>query len=557
MLYGIVCPRFFARAIIPCKRHSGGIERVRQMSEGTASMFGALLRRYRIAAGLTQETLAVRAGLSPHGISDLERGARRTPRHETVRLLANALDLSREDRDHFEGAACRSRAAVKHVSDGPLRTWALSTPLTRRRDELAAIGRFFIPGESLLLVPGEFGIRTTRSQQTLQDFVTKGAATLYGALAQLYVMSGQYAEQLHAAEQAAGFAQVADDQPLLAQANMCQGTALLMLGRLEEALHTFVGCLPALKSSGNLCDMANTWHNIARIYQARGEFIQQRAAIEEALEAAGRCGEPTLVAFLRCARGEHSYLSGDWVEARKEFDEASALLEMVGVSWATPYPLLGQGTLLMAQGHTQAATGALEAATGFAQNTGDHAVVRSAQIALAEAETLRGEGALALARLRRFCGDVSGQDLTALALHAWACMETGDTQSACALLERAEETARAQDHRVGLVETLHVRARVMLGESALPEAVVALDEASRLAHAMPYPYAEAKLSHVYALIYARSGAVEQARRHMRHALAICQSLGERLYAEAILAALALHTFWCLFLVVPWQAADFL
>ena len=35
-----------------------------------------LLRRYREAAGLTQETLAQRAGLSARGISDLERGAR-------------------------------------------------------------------------------------------------------------------------------------------------------------------------------------------------------------------------------------------------------------------------------------------------------------------------------------------------------------------------------------------------------------------------------------------------------------------------------------------------
>ena len=36
-----------------------------------------LLLRYRMAAGLSQEDLAERAGLSRRGISDLERGARR------------------------------------------------------------------------------------------------------------------------------------------------------------------------------------------------------------------------------------------------------------------------------------------------------------------------------------------------------------------------------------------------------------------------------------------------------------------------------------------------
>ena len=36
--------------------------------------FGELLRRYRAAAGLTQEELAARTGLTPQGISLLERG---------------------------------------------------------------------------------------------------------------------------------------------------------------------------------------------------------------------------------------------------------------------------------------------------------------------------------------------------------------------------------------------------------------------------------------------------------------------------------------------------
>ena len=76
----------------------------------TETGFGDLLRRHRIAAGLTQEALAERAGLSTRGISDLERGARELPRKDTLRLLLQALDLSQADRAALVAAARRPPA---------------------------------------------------------------------------------------------------------------------------------------------------------------------------------------------------------------------------------------------------------------------------------------------------------------------------------------------------------------------------------------------------------------------------------------------------------------
>jgi transcriptional regulator with XRE-family HTH domain len=63
--------------------------------------FGALLRQYRLAGGLTQETLAERAGLSPRSIQHLERGETR-PYRETVRRLVQALRLAGEQRTRLE-----------------------------------------------------------------------------------------------------------------------------------------------------------------------------------------------------------------------------------------------------------------------------------------------------------------------------------------------------------------------------------------------------------------------------------------------------------------------
>jgi len=55
--------------------------------------YGDWLRRCRLAAGLSQEQLAERAGLSVRTISDIERGHTSRPRSSSVSLIAGALGL--------------------------------------------------------------------------------------------------------------------------------------------------------------------------------------------------------------------------------------------------------------------------------------------------------------------------------------------------------------------------------------------------------------------------------------------------------------------------------
>jgi LuxR family maltose regulon positive regulatory protein len=74
--------------------------------------FGALLRAYRVAAGLSQEELAERAHLSQRTISDLERGVTTAPYRDTVAQLADALELAASDRAALEDAVHRARASL-------------------------------------------------------------------------------------------------------------------------------------------------------------------------------------------------------------------------------------------------------------------------------------------------------------------------------------------------------------------------------------------------------------------------------------------------------------
>jgi predicted ATPase/transcriptional regulator with XRE-family HTH domain len=81
--------------------------------------FGALLRRYRLAAGLSQEVLAERAGLSVQGLSTLENGRRQSPYRHTVALLAKAMNLPAPDAAALEAAIVRVRAPAAATAPAP------------------------------------------------------------------------------------------------------------------------------------------------------------------------------------------------------------------------------------------------------------------------------------------------------------------------------------------------------------------------------------------------------------------------------------------------------
>jgi predicted ATPase/DNA-binding XRE family transcriptional regulator len=110
---------------------------------GRVSAFGAALKRFRLAAGLTHEALAERAVLSARTISDLERGVAQAPRRQTLALLARGLRLTPEQRQVLEAsarpAATRERAGRRrHTLPAPVTSFV---GRERETDELRVLLR--------------------------------------------------------------------------------------------------------------------------------------------------------------------------------------------------------------------------------------------------------------------------------------------------------------------------------------------------------------------------------------------------------------------------------
>jgi DNA-binding SARP family transcriptional activator/DNA-binding XRE family transcriptional regulator len=94
---------------------------------------GALIRKYRRAAGLTQQQLADRSGLSVATVRDLEQGRSRRPRATSLAAIASALRLNPAESDALVAAG--AGAPASHGSGlwlavlGPVAAWRDGLPL--------------------------------------------------------------------------------------------------------------------------------------------------------------------------------------------------------------------------------------------------------------------------------------------------------------------------------------------------------------------------------------------------------------------------------------------
>jgi transcriptional regulator with XRE-family HTH domain len=135
-----------------------------------------LLRSLRSGAGLSQEALAERSGLSSRTVSDIETGAARSPRLITLMLLSEALGLSPADRSRLQDAAKPVRPAAVLPALSVLR----ATALVGRDADVARLSALL--GDDavrLITLAGPAGVGKT--SLATQVAIERGATFKHGA----------------------------------------------------------------------------------------------------------------------------------------------------------------------------------------------------------------------------------------------------------------------------------------------------------------------------------------------------------------------------------------
>jgi predicted ATPase/transcriptional regulator with XRE-family HTH domain len=126
--------------------------------------FGPLLRRLRLAAGLSQEALAERAQVSTRTVSDLERGINRAPRHETLLLLVEALHLDDTERQLLTLAARPELTAPADLPAAPplIHLPQPSSAIFGRDDDIQRAIDLLLGPARLVTLVGPGGVGKTR-----------------------------------------------------------------------------------------------------------------------------------------------------------------------------------------------------------------------------------------------------------------------------------------------------------------------------------------------------------------------------------------------------------
>ena len=311
------------------------------------------------------------------------------------------------------------------------------------------------------------------------------------------------------------------------------------MGRLEEARRVLEERLSLAEAANDYWGQLSAAHYLGKLSMPQGDFDAALHYHGRALELAEQLGARSRISAETSNLSEVLFYLGDWARARSHAERAveqarwaSSGLSASYFQYADVFRRLGM--IRAAIGEREDAVACFEESVALAERIPYPEAERSGQYSLAEQELLQGKPGTALARLEPLVERSDPEELGIVRLLpylAWAYLELGDGDRAEEVVLEGIERARAQGHRLALVELLRVRGMVMARRRRWDVAEHVFQEAVSVARSIRYPYAEARALYEWGLMYAGKPESRQARERLEEASEIFRGLGSRPYSD--------------------------
>jgi predicted ATPase/transcriptional regulator with XRE-family HTH domain len=363
--------------------------------------------------------------------------------------------------------------------------------------------------------------------------------SLHSSLSMNLIVAGRYQEALEAVQEAMEIARALGDEGTLAWVQTMRGTALGLIGRLEEARRELEKRLSLAEEANDYWGQLSAAHYLGKMSMAQGDFDAALRYHGRALELAERLGARSRISAETANLSEILFYLGNWGRAREHAERAVELARSASSGLTASYFQYADvfrrlGMIRAAMGAWEDATPCLEESVALAKKIPYPEAVRSGQMVLAEQELLQGKPDAALARLEPLIEGSDAEELGVVRLLpylAWAYLALGDEVHAEDVVLEGIERARAQGHRLALVELLRVRGMVLAGRRSWDDAERAFEQAVSVARSIRYQYAEARALYEWSLMYVGRPDSGQGQVLLREATEIFRGLGARPYLD--------------------------
>jgi transcriptional regulator with XRE-family HTH domain/tetratricopeptide (TPR) repeat protein len=527
-------------------------EELERRPTGARQIYAAEIATHYLAAGEQAQAL-------PHMLLAGDQAEAVYAHAEAEGYYRTALELARELGDRArEAEALEKLARALHI----LRRFNDALEIAAQgRAVCGALGDIEAEARMVWLLGWIHRVRATPQEGLMQlaplvgDLLRRGAsprAVIHLQLVLIFLwedtgmdetFGGVAREVFATAEQVLAVARTAQDATVLTDA-LCLtariagdlGNYAARLLALEEVVALDAPTYESWSQTETLTIPVYVVKTVANYYTIHGRFAESRPLYERAVGEAIRDGNPQGPVSAQHSRGWHLFLSGDWAQARSDFEQAVELSRtFLGISGQALAPLF---VLNVAEGRAEVEPAELLELLARQAKGHHYNLACDMHSVLSERDLLEGRIASARARLQplldEHLAELDEDNLIEILIHlAWVNLELGDSALAEEQLAESQSRIAATGWQLWQVDALRVEALIRITQQRWPEAAVALDEALERARAMPYPYAEAKALWVYGQLEAARGTPKAARERFAQALAICDRLGEGLYRPHI------------------------